>query len=553
MEKITKQKNYLKPLIEYNKYNEQARKALPMAVIKSIFRNIESIYNLHVHLIKDLEDRITKWPFVNDIPAILLRVTGGFSIYGRYAEEAATAEETLSFFKQKPPLSIFLNKMYNERLHFGNIPNRSKIADLSELLELPYHHLNKLFTVFTIYMNATPSNSPDYSLIADSVAILSQLHKFIWNKAEENISERNMKLLMKIQNCINDNKELPSKPRIITLNPNQKITKDELVLQQTKEKSNKKERISGSLDNALVPTSNKKSSKKSGKRSKSSSNISGIAAGSGPVASNSPSANSASPSLAKNVNFEIYKENRKLVRRGILLFGKEQKERQVYLFNDICLIVQVIASHKSIFEASFELKTAKLHSNSVSLPNNSQTFHIKANIDDFVFTEKLDEPISWIITFEELIRLSQDEIFGVHLEEILKRENSYIPKVVIQIIQNLTNNITNPELFRCAINAKSVQSLRDPSLHHKLHTSNINDVLGLLILYLDQLPDILLLYESNDPIFTAQSTPNEETLLSWISKHLDKLPTPSKNLLEYLMSFLSKVIIFPLFLFLSIR
>ena len=146
-------------------------------------------------------------------------------------------------------------------------------------------------------------------------------------------------------------------------------------------------------------------------------------------------------------------------------------------------------------------------------------------------------------SFEELITFSNDKIFGVSLEKVIEREKSAIPSVVLNIVQHLNKNITDPQLFQSSVNYSTVQNLRDPSAHRKLNNSKISDVVGLLILYLEQLPDIIIEYHENDGIFTAQSTPNQKTLLEWVRKQLNEMQLCSKNLLEYLMSFLSKVLV----------
>jgi len=214
--------HYLRPLIEFNKFNEEARKALPIQVVKAIFRNIETIYNIHVEFLKGLKNRIDAWPFVTDIPAMFLKVTASFSVYSSFAEDAAAAEETLRFYKQNPPLSTFLVKMYDERMKQAHCGPNTRLPGLYALLVLPFKHLGKLSSVFSAFMCDTPSSYPDYELLADSVAILGQLKNFIWQTADAGISKRKMILLEKKIQSANDNtRSTVSKPREIKLNPNQ--------------------------------------------------------------------------------------------------------------------------------------------------------------------------------------------------------------------------------------------------------------------------------------------------------------------------------------------
>ena len=758
----------MKPLIEFNNSGEQARKALPIQVIKAIFRNIETIYNIHVHLLQDLEDRKNSWPFVTDMPEILLKATGGFAIYGKYVEEAASAQETLDFFKEKPPLNSFLTKMYNERLlHSANLLSKSKIPDLQELLELPFKHLFKLFNSFFGYLYSTPSNDPDYELLADSIVILSQLKKFIWNKAEEGISIRNMKLLQKIK--LETESNLVTRkvsPRMINLVPKSTITMSSCknisittslsstssnisntssslskrssgssILSGSKSKSkpnssagnlstfvqqlqNSSPTSSNPISNSIPSLSHTNSNLNLGEQrnafkktkknlASSSAGIISLTGSSGSLSTSSLSTKSSLPikqvtssnskplqqhqsslsnstklELGKQLsssqqkiqgkgegkgrkgknNFEIYSADRKLIRSGILLLNHTIK-RQVYLFNDICLLVETIVPNRSSkLEFIFELKSSRIHSKSFSVANNTQTFHIEYintmkkkrsksalklskeqtdatntatsttpsaspnnstsptlskhqsttassvnnqssppnpntsstgngnnNIVTFIFTEYLDQDnnneLSWMQLFEELIFISNNKIFGVPLEAVLNNYNQQspmqspmssprdannnllatspqgnaliipnsgnnnnnnkqqtIPEVVRRIIEYLTMHITNPELFQCSMNVKSIELLREPLVYNKLNNSNLHDIAGLLILYLDQLPDILLLFENVDLIFTAQRIPDEYYLMKWIQEHVSQLSTPCKNLLDYLMNFLSNLL-----------
>ena len=69
--------------MEFNRLSEEARKALPVVVVKAIFRNIEVIYNLHVEQLRALQQRLDAWPFVSDLPAVFLKATASYSVYSR--------------------------------------------------------------------------------------------------------------------------------------------------------------------------------------------------------------------------------------------------------------------------------------------------------------------------------------------------------------------------------------------------------------------------------------------------------------------------------------
>ena len=471
---------------------------MPIQVIKAIFRNIESIYNLHVDLLNLLHEKLTNWPFVYDIPAFFLKATAKFSIYATYAEGAEASEETLHFYKRKVPLNVFLAKIYNERVKKSKKTNE-KLKSLYSLLILPYKHLFKLHNGYIQFMNYTPQEYPDYELLADSVAILGQLKNFIWHTADASISKRKMTILekkIKLSNQIEATTDF-LKPRVISLDPNKPIKPNSLhnLSQQTH---------SHSTANSLK-----------------------CSAGS---------------------VFQVFAPNRKLERYGKLLVG--ENKRQVYLFNDICLIIEIISESTNKLENSFELQNAKIHSLSVSLENNTQTFAISfddKSKENFIFTEKLDDiyendEITWKELFEKLITLSNDKIFGISLSTIVENDKTTIPSIVLNIIQHLNEFIYDNELFQSVINYNSVQKLRDPSSHRKLSNSSISDVVGLLILYLEQLPDLIIPYNENDSIFMVQSTPDQKSLFNWISKQLNQMPIYTRNLLEYLMNFLFKVL-----------
>ena len=527
---------------------------------------------VHKSFLSDLEKRIEQWPFSNDVPSLLLRICGNFATYLRYAEEAAVADETLRNYKDIPPLSTFLTTMYNDRKQNAKSP----VLDLPALLALPYKHISKVWNVCTILLNSSPPSMVDFALLADAVGILSQLKKLVWNVAEEAINKRKMTILStRIQSSRLVSIPKESKPRIIdlqsqhgapipalepTTNATSKRRSKKIKEEKKDKKDKKKPDKKGKGKKNDTPRSdaenseNKKSEniienddkKKNDNNNNNNNNNNNSPNEKEPEKEKVPEEKEEKPEILlgqdiEERTFELYAPHRKLVKNGSLMVNS--KKRHIFLFNDVCVILQVVSSLTSKFEAFFELKEAKISAKSVSLETSTQKFMIKSTNGSFVFVEKLTEggEPSWMQTFEELIQYTTDKLFGSPLETIVNRERTAIPTIVLNIIQSLNKNISCTGIFQTQYNPKVVQALRDPAAQRKLHNANPHDVIGLLIMYLEQLPDLIISFDSKDQIFSAQSAPSEEKLLTWVRNKVENMSIHEKNLLEYLMSFLSKV------------
>ena len=170
---------YLFPLRQYCN-SEEGRRTLSLQVLDAIFLNIEQIYNIHRSMLAELHGRLARFPFVSDIPSLILRMVGSFAVYNRYSEQAANADETLRFYKQKPPFNTFIpkvsitlsttfpsfgpdlglhsdpvvavvddrggKKVQDDRQQLTNMPARvCKVPSLQTLLNMPHRHLIDLF------------------------------------------------------------------------------------------------------------------------------------------------------------------------------------------------------------------------------------------------------------------------------------------------------------------------------------------------------------------------------------------------------------------------
>ena len=252
----------------------------------------------------------------------------------------------------------------------------------------------------------TPRTTPDYELLADAVAILGQLGKYIWQVVETDVNKRKIVLLStKIQQ---DSSKEPCNS-----NGNGSTTNAIPAKDANNKSEGKKKRKSKTLtDDDLDDDDNDEEDVDDDDDEDEDVDDDGDEEEEedGSASTGEPANNPAQNPGIILPPFELYAPGRKLVRQGGLLIMKKDKSpsyveagttditdvgssgnasfpsasdssssktpakqkrttsrRHVFLFNDICVMVQVTSAHSSKFDEGFFLKGAKVHSKQISL------------------------------------------------------------------------------------------------------------------------------------------------------------------------------------------
>ncbi|EGC33682.1 hypothetical protein DICPUDRAFT_154253 [Dictyostelium purpureum] len=181
---------YYKPL--------KASNLLTTMDLQSIFSSIKEIYYVHKKISLQFEELHKKWPCVEGLGDIFLRIAPELKVYGGYVKNFKNAIDTLiSCQEENPKLASFLKECCD------NTPG--KVYDLMALISAPLNHLTSYERQLFNIANYTPSNWPDYVNIINSVTMMKEVEQLI----ESNLSQsQSQSTLMNIYRKINNRKAL---------------------------------------------------------------------------------------------------------------------------------------------------------------------------------------------------------------------------------------------------------------------------------------------------------------------------------------------------------
>jgi len=184
---------YYKPLKQLN--------LLADMDIKSIFSSIEEIYYVHQRILLQFEELHRKWPTVEGLGDIFLRIAPELKVYGNYVKNFKNAIDTLNTCQEE-------NYKFSQFLKECCETTPGKVFDLMALIATPLNHLSfyerQLFSI----ANCTPQGwptEPDYVNIINSVTMMKEVEQLV----QDNLAQaQNAATLMNIYRRVNNKKAL---------------------------------------------------------------------------------------------------------------------------------------------------------------------------------------------------------------------------------------------------------------------------------------------------------------------------------------------------------
>eukprot|EP01132_Coremiostelium_polycephalum_P005591 gene5591-6959_t len=165
---------------------------------KSIFSSIEEISIVHQKILLQFEQLHSKWPCVEGLGDIFLRIAPDLKVYGNYVKNFKNAIDTLNRCQdENPKFAAFLVECCE------NTPG--KLFDLMALIATPLNHLSIYERQIFSIANSTPSNWPDYVNIINAVTMMKEVEQLV----QDNLAQaQNAANLMNIYRKINNKKAI---------------------------------------------------------------------------------------------------------------------------------------------------------------------------------------------------------------------------------------------------------------------------------------------------------------------------------------------------------
>ncbi|KAM9952844.1 hypothetical protein ACTFIR_007900 [Dictyostelium discoideum] len=166
--------------------------------LQSIFSSIKQIYYVHKRISLQFEELFKKWPCVEGLGDIFLRIAPELRVYGGYVKNFKNAIDTLiSCQEENPKFGAFLRELCED--------TPGKVYDLMALIAAPLNHLTgyerQLFNI-ALY---TPQNWPDYVNIVNAVTMMKEVETLIQDSLGQ---AQNASTLMAIYRRVNNRKAL---------------------------------------------------------------------------------------------------------------------------------------------------------------------------------------------------------------------------------------------------------------------------------------------------------------------------------------------------------
>jgi len=144
----------------------------------------------------------------------------------------------------------------------------------------------------------------------------------------------------------------------------------------------------------------------------------------------------------------------------------------------------------------------------------------------------------------EVVRNRNHPIFGAKIEETLPQDQA-VPNILLKLVYYLERTTNKKPIFRVQPSDSIVQGLREEEgkLHPntRYHFTFRDDLVGLLMNYLNSIPEPLVSYEK---LFSK--VVSEENMVKHLRKQIKILPIPQRDLLEYLVYFLARLLLSPI-------
>ena len=244
--------------------------------------------------------------------------------------------------------------------------------------------------------------------------------------------------------------------------------------------------------------------------------------------------------------FELVAPKRQFIRDCALVVN--QFKRILLLFSDILIIASKRSRTRLKLEDVFPLKDISIGTirRTVDMKKVLFPFQINSTKEIFDCEEEAKFETSFTKIFIDQIKLCGDKVFGVPLPDLLQKERTTIPSMIVRVTYFLDKFPNKVGMFRSMGNPSIVSTLRitestsgkstDYSVFHR------DDVSALLAVFLDLLPSPVINFNLFDPIFTTNPQNLTEIMITnYLEKSIQVMNTQTRNVIEYYAYFLQKL------------
>ena len=149
---------------------------------------------------------------------------------------------------------------------------------------------------------------------------------------------------------------------------------------------------------------------------------------------------------------------------------------------------------------------------------------------------------SFTKTLDEYVRRNNDPIFAAPIQSLLDRDQSPVPMIVLKSIYHLDKCQNKEGLFRTPGNPLIVSKIRleETDGGNDFNSIHRDDIASVLLLYLDLLPDPIILFDCSDAVYST-TLPSDKVLLLFLERNITNMNEATRNLIEYLAYFLQRL------------
>ncbi|GAM23225.1 hypothetical protein SAMD00019534_064000 [Acytostelium subglobosum LB1] len=169
---------------------------------KDIFSSIEEIHAVHKKMLAQFEQLHNKWPCIEGVGDIFLRMAPELRVYGNYVKNFKNAIDTLERCKNNNhKFAAFLTDCVESNLNNST----NKVFDLMALIATPLNHLSVYQRQLCVISTNTPINRPDLPSINNAMTMMKEIEQLI----QDNLAQaQNAATLINIYRMMHNKKAL---------------------------------------------------------------------------------------------------------------------------------------------------------------------------------------------------------------------------------------------------------------------------------------------------------------------------------------------------------
>jgi len=242
---------------------------------------------------------------------------------------------------------------------------------------------------------------------------------------------------------------------------------------------------------------------------------------------------------------------RQVIREGAVVKANDKKSAYLFLLSDLLLITEPSHSNSLKFNTRIDIQqSTRLHD--ITKDKSKYAFSISTGDSKpiQIYLKTGPEKARWMADIVTLIHQEQmKRVFGVSLKSLLEMEKKEIPSVVVRCLEYIrAEGMYTEGIFRIPGDTVTISELKtayDTERASDIHFDNysVHDIGGLVKLFFRELPNPLFPFNFFPVLMNlfAETEPagQEQLFFESLAKVIATLPNENRNLLHYLLTFLS--------------